>query len=82
VVVVRAGWLVMKMMVLRNWLAAAAALGESLAILDLKGVMPLLPEGWAVWVAGVPTFAALVVHVVKAFDDSLGRLGEEEDEGV
>jgi hypothetical protein len=61
---------------LRNWLAAAAALGESLAILDLKGVMPLLPEGWAVWVAGVPTFAALIVHVVKAFGDSLGRLEE------
>jgi len=68
----------MKMMVLRNWLAAAAALGESLAILDLKGVMPLLPEGWAVWVAGVPTLAALVVHVVKALGDSLKKLETEE----
>ena len=64
---------------LRSWLAAAAALGESLAILDLKGVMPLLPEGWAVWVAGVPTFAALVVHVVKAFGDSLGKLEGEDN---
>ena len=63
---------------LRNWLAAAAALGESLAILDLKGALPLLPDGWAVWVAGVPTAAALVVHVVKAFEDSLGKLEGED----
>jgi hypothetical protein len=67
----------MKTKRLRNWLAAAAALGESLAILDLKGALPLLPDGWAVWVAGVPTAAALVVHVVKAFEDSLGKLEDE-----
>ena len=68
----------MNMKMLRNWLAATAALGESLAILDLKGVMPLLPEGWAVWVAGVPTFAALIVHVAKGLGDSLGKLEGEE----
>lgn len=59
---------------LRNWLAVTAALGESLAILDLKGVLPLLPEGWAYWVAGVPTVAALIVHLVKTFNDHLGKI--------
>jgi len=32
-----------------------------------------------VWVAGVPTFAALVVDVVKALGDSLGKLEGEDN---
>ena len=55
-------------------LAALAATADSIAILDLKGVLPLLPEGWAVWVAGIPTAAAVVVHLIQAVRSGVDQL--------
>jgi len=55
-------------------LAGLIAAADSIAILDLKGVVDLLPDGWAIWVAGVPTMAAAVVHLAQAFLKGLDQI--------
>lgn len=54
-------------------LAALAALADTLAVMDLKGIADLMPNEWAAWVAGIPSAAAVIVHLMQALNAQLAK---------